>query len=212
MCRWSLGEMICPVRVCDSVTVTIKQKRFFFFFPNSSSWNGSIEGQPNKPAASKPEPSALPGAVQKQRQCFPSKGSESSVPYTRAIRFNDPCQYHSFNISVEGGSFTYNGTHESNLRAVFIRTSCGDCMQMLMNVESGKRIHLLYSRRRQLEEFRRQAECLKMPPPHVMDPTKELCPQEAVGNPSAPAETETQWQCTYVSLLSLYFTHFLWLM
>lgn len=113
---------------------------------------------------------------------FPSNTSEMSVSYTRTLRFNDTCQYDSLNISLEGSSFTYDG--KSNISGSFVHTSCRDCVLMLMNVESGKRLHFyLFSRRRQLEEeemeeFRTQVECLKMPPPHVMDPAKELCPQE----------------------------------
>lgn len=117
---------------------------------------------------------------------FPANSSETSVSYARTFRFNDTCQHDSLNISMEGSSFTYVG--KSNLSASFVHTSCRDCVLMLMNVESGKRLHFyLFSRRRQLEEeemeeFRTQVECLKMPPPHVMDPAKELCPQETAGD------------------------------
>lgn len=127
---------------------------------------------------------------------FPSNTSETSMSYTRTLRLNDTCQYDSMNISLEGSSFTYDGT--SNLRASFVHTSCRDCVLMLMNVESGKRLHFyLFSRRRQLEEeemeeFRTQVECLKLPTPAAMDPTKELCPEEKDSGSAAKTEEKPQ--------------------
>ncbi|KAM7394103.1 hypothetical protein PAMP_020923 [Pampus punctatissimus] len=119
---------------------------------------------------------------------FSSNTSETNIFYTRSIRLDNKCQYSSYNISLEGSSFTYDGTDKSNLTANFVHTSCHDCMLMRMNVESGKRQHFyLFSRRRELEqkelgEFRAQVECLNMPPPAVMDPTKELCPEESASS------------------------------
>ncbi|MEQ2186328.1 hypothetical protein GOODEAATRI_027482 [Goodea atripinnis] len=115
---------------------------------------------------------------------FANSTSDTSISYTRSIRLHDNCTYSSYNITLEGSSFTFDGTDKSNLSAAFIHTSCHDCMLMRMNVESGKRVHFyLFSKRRQLEqeeleEFRAQVKCLNMPPPAVMDPTKELCRDE----------------------------------
>lgn len=113
--------------------------------------------------------------------------NQTGITMIRNMRLNDQCHYMSVNISLEGSSFSF---PDKDVNATFTRPPCRDCVLMSFDVQSGKRIHFyLYSRRRQLEEqeleeFRRQAECLKIPPPHVMDPTKELCPQEAVGDQS----------------------------
>ncbi|XP_077936366.1 uncharacterized protein LOC144383228 [Gasterosteus aculeatus] len=114
---------------------------------------------------------------------FSNSTGDAAISYSRSIRQDGTCLYRSFNVSLAGGRFTYEGTPPSNLTTNFVRTSCPDCMLMHMNVESGKRQHLyLFSRRREveqkeIEEFRAQVECLHMPPPVVMDPTKELCPE-----------------------------------
>uniref|UniRef100_A0A8D0DDP5 Apolipoprotein M n=1 Tax=Sander lucioperca TaxID=283035 RepID=A0A8D0DDP5_SANLU len=114
--------------------------------------------------------------------------SETNISLSRSIRLDNKCHYVSYNISLEGSRFTYD---DGNVTTTFIYTSCHDCILLSFDVESGKRQHFyLFSRRRQLEqkemeEFRAQVECLNMPPPAVMDPTKELCPQETAGDPAA---------------------------
>lgn len=132
---------------------------------------------------------------------FYSNTSETSISYTRSIHLDNKCLYSSYNISLEGSSFTYDGTEKSNISASFVHTSCHDCILMHMNVESGKRQHFyLFSRRRQLEkqemeEFKDQLECLNMPQPVVMDPEKKLCPEQPEDDPTALHEgnkTETQ--------------------
>ena len=131
---------------------------------------------------------------------FTSNSTEINVSYTRSLRVDNKCQYSTYNITMAGSSFTYDGTEKSNASARFVHTSCHDCMLMHMDVESGKRQHFyLFSRRRQLEqeeieEFMAQVECLKMPPPAVMDPTKELCPEETATAPTAQTEKETEVQ------------------
>ncbi|KAK9540050.1 hypothetical protein VZT92_002522 [Zoarces viviparus] len=117
---------------------------------------------------------------------FSSNTSETSTSLSRTMRLDNKCHYASYNISLEGSSFTFD---HGNVTTTFIRTSCDDCIGLLMScdVESGKRQHFyLFSRRREvdqeeIEEFRAQVECLNMPPPVVMDPTKELCPEETAG-------------------------------
>ncbi|CAK6953449.1 unnamed protein product [Scomber scombrus] len=126
--------------------------------------------------------------------------SETNIFYTRSIFLGNKCQYSSYNISLEGSSFTFDGTDKSNLTANFVHKSCHGCMLMHMNVESGKRQHFyLFSRRRELEqkemeEFRTQMECLNMPPPAVMDPIKELCPEKRASVPAAQTEEKTKGQ------------------
>lgn len=112
---------------------------------------------------------------------FSINNDSSTITVRRSMRSENKCQYHSYNISLEGSSFTFRDNH---MNATFIHTSCPDCILIKFDMESGKRIHFyLFSRRRQLEkkemeEFRHQVDCLKMPPPVVMDPTNELCPEE----------------------------------
>lgn len=125
---------------------------------------------------------------------FSSNTSDTNISYARSIRLDGKCLYSSYNITLEGSSFTYDGTDKRNFSANFIRTSCPDCMLMLMDNHAGKKQHFyLFSRRRQLEqtemeEFTAQVECLNMPPPAVMDPTKELCPDETVSDPVTQEE------------------------
>lgn len=112
---------------------------------------------------------------------FSNNTDSNTITWRRSMRTENKCHYHSYNISLEGSSFTF---PDGSVNATFIHTSCPDCILISFDVESGKRIHFyLFSRRRQLEEmeldeFRRQVGCLKMPPPVMMDPTKELCPME----------------------------------
>lgn len=112
---------------------------------------------------------------------FSNNTDSSSITLKRSMRSKNQCYYQSYNISLEGSSFTFD---DGRVNATFIHTSCPDCILISFNVESGKRVHFyLFSRRRQLEEkemdeFRRQVGCLKMPPPVVMDPANELCPAE----------------------------------
>ena len=128
---------------------------------------------------------------------FFSNTSDNSIFYTRSIRLEDKCQYSSYNISLEGSGFTFDGTDKSNLSANFVHTLCHDCMLMRMNVDSGARQHFyLFSKRRQLEQremedFRAQVECLNMPPPVVMDPTKDLCPEQKTSDPEDQTEKTT---------------------
>lgn len=112
---------------------------------------------------------------------FSNNTDSSTITLKRSMRAENNCYYQSYNISLEGSSFTFD---DGRVNATFVRTSCPDCILISFDVELGKRVHFyLFSRRRQLEEeemeeFRRQVGCLKMLPPVVMDPAKELCPKE----------------------------------
>ncbi|TKS68006.1 Alpha-1-acid glycoprotein 3 [Collichthys lucidus] len=110
---------------------------------------------------------------------FSSNTSDTSISFRRSTRFDNVCYYGSYNISLQGSSFVFD-----NITTTFTHTTCHDCVLLSFDVESGKRQHFyLFSRRRQLdheeiEEFKAQVKCLNMPPPVVMDPAKELCPEE----------------------------------
>uniref|UniRef100_A0A8C6LU54 Apolipoprotein M n=1 Tax=Nothobranchius furzeri TaxID=105023 RepID=A0A8C6LU54_NOTFU len=124
---------------------------------------------------------------------FSNSTTEGTLTFSRSLHLNGTCHYSSYNISLEGRSFAFDS---SRVTATFTHTSCRDCILLSFDVESGKRQHFyLFSRRRQLEqeemeEFRAQVECLNMPPPAVMDPTKELCPAEETRRPSAQTDTK----------------------
>uniref|UniRef100_A0A3Q2QIE2 Uncharacterized protein n=1 Tax=Fundulus heteroclitus TaxID=8078 RepID=A0A3Q2QIE2_FUNHE len=106
---------------------------------------------------------------------------QSGVSFRRSSRSGNDCRYASYNVTLEGAGFAFD---DGNVSTTFVHTSCPDCVLLKFDVESGKRHHFyLFSKRRQLqeaevEEFRAQAECLNFPPPVVMDPSKELCPEQ----------------------------------
>ncbi|XP_078021170.1 uncharacterized protein LOC144461736 [Epinephelus lanceolatus] len=118
----------------------------------------------------------------------------SSVSYTPSVDAGGKCHYHTHNVSVEGSVFTFDVREQVNLTVTFLRTSCPDCLVMRYDNESKKVERLLlFSRRRELEqkemeEVNAQMECLSMPPPAIMDPNKELCPEQSVSD-SAAAQT-----------------------
>uniref|UniRef100_A0A3Q2PAU7 Uncharacterized protein n=1 Tax=Fundulus heteroclitus TaxID=8078 RepID=A0A3Q2PAU7_FUNHE len=129
---------------------------------------------------------------------FASSSGDTGASYTRSMRLRGNCTYSSYNITLEGSSFTYDGTDKSNVSAAFVRTSCRDCILMRMDRHSVD-LYLLSRRRevepREMEEFRAQLKCYQLPAPVVTDPTKELCPEHPQSSPTAPKETKVflQW-------------------
>ncbi|XP_070684293.1 uncharacterized protein [Pempheris klunzingeri] len=130
-----------------------------------------------------------------------SNSSETSVyTFTQVNRLGDNC-YHLFhNFTIKNSTFTHKLDSFVNLTASFLYTSCQDCM-LLRFVFEGRSMTMvdfyLFSRRRELEQremedFRAQMECVKMPAPDVMDPTKELCPKETISAPAAQTEEKTE--------------------
>ncbi|KAI9545723.1 hypothetical protein NQZ68_034493 [Dissostichus eleginoides] len=113
---------------------------------------------------------------------FANASESSKMSFTRIFDFGGNCQYMHSNITLGESSFTYD---QSNHTVRFLQTSCPDCLVMRFDNESQKPLRLyLFSRRRKVEqekvkEFRAQVECLKFLPPVMMDPTKELCPEES---------------------------------
>lgn len=117
---------------------------------------------------------------------FSNSTDASRTTYTQINRFGDQCQHLPYNITMEGSTFNFDVANRFQLEASFRHTSCPDCVVMQWLVKSEKRRSLelyLLSRRRQveekeMEEFLNQLWCYGLPPPVVMDPTKELCPKE----------------------------------
>ncbi|XP_074486556.1 uncharacterized protein LOC141764831 [Sebastes fasciatus] len=130
---------------------------------------------------------------------FSNAGANSTILYTPNVDFGGKCVYHTYNISLEGSTFTFDVRDPVNLTVTFLRTSCPDCLPMRFDdSESKKPLRLfLFSRRRELEqkemeEYGAQVECLNMLPPAVMDPNKELCPEQSVSDPAAAQTEEKQ--------------------
>lgn len=128
-----------------------------------------------------------------------SNASESSkILYTPSIYVDGQCHSRSSNVSLDGGVLTFDVQHQVNLTVTFLHTPCQDCVVMRFDNESQKLERLLlFSRRREveqkeLEEFRAQTTCLKIPPPVVMDPTKELCPEQISRVPTGPIDETTE--------------------
>ncbi|KAM9818464.1 uncharacterized protein LOC133150970 isoform X1 [Syngnathus typhle] len=84
--------------------------------------------------------------------------------------------------------------HPLSASEVLLRTSCSDCILLLSNTTLGERtyrIMQLLTRRPKLtsaeiDEFKRQAACLNLPPPAILDADKGFCPDS-----SASKDTET---------------------
>ncbi len=131
---------------------------------------------------------------------FSNSSEASNFSYTQINRFGDQCQYLPYNISVEGSTFTFDVGNRFNLNGYFLYTSCPDCVVMQWVVKSRKRLSVdlyLLSRRREveqkeMEEFRAQLECYQLPTPIVMDPTKELCPEQPESHPTAAAAAQIE--------------------
>lgn len=110
--------------------------------------------------------------------------------YTQANRVDGLCKYYPHNIRVEGNILTLK-EQNSNITVTPLYTSCQDCLVFTLNVESpiyNSFDLYLFSKRREvkpneMEEFKSQAACLNMPAPFVMDPAKELCPEQPAAQP-----------------------------
>uniref|UniRef100_A0A8C6LYE5 Apolipoprotein M n=2 Tax=Nothobranchius furzeri TaxID=105023 RepID=A0A8C6LYE5_NOTFU len=118
---------------------------------------------------------------------FTNHSGSSEITFTRVLHQDDSCQYMQANITLGGSGFSFS---HNNVTMTFLHTSCLDCVAASLNKDGKTERFYLFSRRREVEareaeEFKAQAECLSMPAPVVMDPTKELCPEQ-VSRDSAP--------------------------
>lgn len=119
----------------------------------------------------------------KERDSFAVDVRNSS--YTMAISSKGQCNYFQRNMSLEG-PVVISKVNNFNLTAIFRTTSCADCLVLTFDAESpsfkSSDLYLLSRRREvlpeEMEEFMAQLECLRMSQPVVMDPTKELCPEQ----------------------------------
>ncbi|XP_057698461.1 uncharacterized protein LOC130919859 isoform X2 [Corythoichthys intestinalis] len=84
--------------------------------------------------------------------------------------------------------------HPIHATEVLVATSCSDCLVLLSNFTLGestyKGLQLLSKRPKltqaEMEEFKRQAACLDLPPPTILNSGKDFCPDE-----SSPKDSET---------------------
>ncbi|XP_070827689.1 uncharacterized protein [Chaetodon trifascialis] len=131
---------------------------------------------------------------------FSSTSATSNVFYTPSVSAGGKCHFKTYNVSLEGSVLTFDALDQINLTLTFLHSSCQDCVLIRFDNESKKPVRLLlFSRRREveqkeMEEFNAQVQCLNMPPPAVMDPTKELCPEETTSDPAAQTEEKTEGQ------------------
>ncbi|CAK6953447.1 hypothetical protein L3Q82_005416 [Scomber scombrus] len=125
-----------------------------------------------------------PAHLEDFKQTAPADGT-SNITYTPSVDAGGKCHYQSYNVSLEGSILTFNEQDQLNLTVTFLYTSCPDCVVMRFDTKSKELQRLLlFSRRREVEqeekkEFQAQVECLKMPAPVVMDPTKDLCTEQS---------------------------------
>uniref|UniRef100_A0A8C2XPI0 Apolipoprotein M n=1 Tax=Cyclopterus lumpus TaxID=8103 RepID=A0A8C2XPI0_CYCLU len=107
---------------------------------------------------------------------FVNASETSKMSFTGIFGFGDSCQYVHSGVTLEGPSFTlqYNN----------LQKSCPDCMVIRFDSKSNELKHFyLFNRqkeveKKEMEEFKAQVECLNMPPPVVMDPTKDFCQEQ----------------------------------
>uniref|UniRef100_A0A3Q3X6Z4 Apolipoprotein M n=1 Tax=Mola mola TaxID=94237 RepID=A0A3Q3X6Z4_MOLML len=131
------------------------------------------------------------------------KGTDSVVidlnnsSYTQGSHVGGQCKYHGRNISFESHTLTLK-VKNFNFTVTFFHTSCPDCMLLMFDVVSPdyKSVDLyLLSKRRaldqlEMDEFKAQVSCLNMPSPVVMDPTKDLCPEQPAAPPDKKEEVK----------------------
>lgn len=125
---------------------------------------------------------------------FANYTDSPAISFTRIFKADDSCQYMQTNVTLDGSGFS---DPHFNITMTLLQSSCPDCSVVRLNKSPDQPLRLyLFSRRREveqreMEEFKAQAECLSMSEHHVMDPTKELCPEQITRNAAAPAEATT---------------------
>ncbi|RVE76309.1 hypothetical protein OJAV_G00008280 [Oryzias javanicus] len=145
-----------------------------------------LEGRWALIAGSLNHPPSMAALAQRDSITMYFSNSSDAVTYTQINRFGDECQHRLYNISVEGRTFTFNVGNRFHLTGALLHTSCPDCLVMRWVVSSERRqsvdLYLLSKRRtlepQEMEEFRAQLKCYQLPAPVVMDPSRDLCPEQ----------------------------------
>lgn len=97
-------------------------------------------------------------------------------------RIYGQCSSLIYNVTFENSTMTIE--QPFNLKEVYLTTDCSDCLVVYEEVISGKDTFtsfMLFSKRKSVsdpvvEMFNRQAECLEMPSPIMIDTNYEICP------------------------------------
>ncbi|XP_061731187.1 uncharacterized protein LOC133535375 [Nerophis ophidion] len=97
-------------------------------------------------------------------------------------RIYGECSSLKYNVTMENGTLLIE--HPFYLKEVYLKSDCPDCLVVYEEVNSTQdsfRSLLLFSRQRSVSAahvdlLRRQAKCLEMPSPLLIDPTHDLCP------------------------------------
>uniref|UniRef100_A0A3Q2PAR7 Apolipoprotein M n=1 Tax=Fundulus heteroclitus TaxID=8078 RepID=A0A3Q2PAR7_FUNHE len=119
------------------------------------------------------------------RAVFANHTDSTEISFTRILNMGESCQYMQTNVTLDGSTFS---DPQLNMTMTLLQRSCTDCMVVRLDKKPGQPLRLyLFSRRREveateMEEFKAQATCLNMSEHHVMDPTKELCPEQISRN------------------------------
>ncbi|XP_019215398.1 uncharacterized protein LOC109202433 isoform X3 [Oreochromis niloticus] len=100
-------------------------------------------------------------------------------------RMRGMCSTLKTNMTLVNNSMVYNYQYPT----VLLNTGCPDCLVMYSNKTVGrttfKAFHLLSRRAKvsaaELEEFTKQAECLNLESPAILDSEKGFCPDPALG-------------------------------
>nr|XP_057921429.1 uncharacterized protein LOC131123240 [Doryrhamphus excisus] len=102
----------------------------------------------------------------------------------QAQRIYGKCSSLTYNVTMENSTMLIE--HPFYLKEVYLKTDCSDCLVVYEEVNSTQdsfKSLMLFSRQRNIspadiELLRKQAKCLQMPSPLMMDPNNELCPDD----------------------------------
>uniref|UniRef100_A0A8C4EC96 Apolipoprotein M n=1 Tax=Dicentrarchus labrax TaxID=13489 RepID=A0A8C4EC96_DICLA len=155
-----------------------------------------LEGRRALVAGSLSDPAHLEHFKRRESASINFANETSKTSIIRVFGFGDSCEYLNSSIRLEGSGFTF---YHNNLTVTVLYTSCPDCLVIRFDNESKLLRLYLFSRRREveqkeMEEFSTQAKCLNMPPPVMMDPTKELCPEQTSSDPAAQTGEKREGQ------------------
>lgn len=154
--------------------------------PLDLSTSSHLEGRWALIAGSLNHPPSMAALAQRDSITMYFSNSSDALTYTQINRFGDECQHRLYNISAEGRAFTFDVGNRFQLTGALLQTSCPDCLVMRWVVSSKRRhsvdLYLLSRRRtvepKEMEEFRAQLKCYQLPAPVVMDPSRDLCPEQ----------------------------------
>ncbi|KAK2816952.1 hypothetical protein Q5P01_025143 [Channa striata] len=101
-----------------------------------------------------------------------------------------------FSVNLKLVNNTISAVRPYTMSATLLKTGCPDCIVSLGKHTIGRNMYTsvqLMSRRRrvtdaELNEFKKQAECLNLPSLAILDQEKDLCPDESYNKETVPTE------------------------